>query len=519
MLFTPTAAILTRAHLSLLVRSTICYAIPTPTWMFYKCLLRPLWLVVLTSTLSLPGESTITSEQIDDSDSRIVYGGGPWTHSPPADDPLHNNANGTLSSTTVKAAYAELIFNGTFVAVYGMRPPTDDNVLLSSTYTLDQGLPVKESLLSGSGTGYRAWLWQSGSMPLGVHTLRIENRGSIFYLDYLIVEGTAPNPTSQTTTIFEMSQKTPMSFISASSPPPVTVTMTLSATIQQPGIQSWTFPSTTSITSSRSSLSTAHSLSNPIQSPVPTSDMPVTRASSSTPISSSSAQSPATVPSMPTTPTTPVPLTLRAPESRISAGEIAGVAVGAAAVVHLVLIAMLYIRCRRRKRAKQDALKAGRDIHADDQGRLGSKSGASAEHLVCTLDACSPEASSVGWPLSQCATVGLNWEDASSYTTVSDMLSVERTPRTTLSDTALRRFSTPKPSSLTPRSSSGGSRRNGTAAFASWHETDAGVRLAGGRPGEELNRGGATEQDELFPPPYSSTYGSRTGSPYTLESL
>ncbi|KAI0331686.1 hypothetical protein GY45DRAFT_600831 [Cubamyces sp. BRFM 1775] len=121
---------------------------------------------------------------IDDADLRILYSGS-WISYTGLNDSM--NWAGTVTYSNTSGATANLTFVGDSVGVFGAFTPVG-TYNMRSQYFLDNGPPVVFSPPSViQKEEYRHQFYFSGPIPLGVHTIRVENLGEQFWLDSIQV--------------------------------------------------------------------------------------------------------------------------------------------------------------------------------------------------------------------------------------------------------------------------------------------------------------------------------------------
>ncbi|KAI0628823.1 hypothetical protein C8Q77DRAFT_341865 [Trametes polyzona] len=466
--------------------------------------------ILVISMLFMPVNAA--TERIDNTDPRVFYS-GTWTHLPAFADPSQNNYNGTLALTTASGAFATIMFNATKVSVYGMLANTT-TVQMKSRYSLDQRLPeyYEPPQDIGALPEYQVLFWQSANLALYEHTLRVENNGDQFWLDYLEVEvpdriASAPTTTPSSATPSTSSSAAPLSSTTSEIPP-------------------YPIPSS-SDTSSSASISSSLSGSLPVSttsavrssSLVPSTSAPSSFLSSTTgpPTSSSSPFS-----EMSSSSATDAPLPTQrdgaqSPHARsrdLSGGAVAGLAVGVSLFGQAVLLVAIWCWCRRRKRSQAPSV--AQAIARDRVGR--SLAGSPAQQPVLSpdytyhdgiADANTPSAES-DWVTEQ---------DNRTRDLIDHILTSRRGSRVR---SRAGRLGGSRHSPAIPNTSSTSllntasshhlseADRPGRAAYAHWTDTDGGIRLAGGPLGVE-NTGMAADATIIYPPPYRSSYGSGSG--------
>ncbi|KAJ8472581.1 hypothetical protein ONZ51_g8416 [Trametes cubensis] len=125
-----------------------------------------------------------TLDVIDDADLRILYSGS-WVSYTGLNDSM--NWAGTVTYSNTSGATANLTFVGDSVGVFGAFTPVG-TYNMRSQYFLDDSPPVVFSPPSViQKEEYRHQFYFSGPIPLGVHTIRVENLGEQFWLDSIQV--------------------------------------------------------------------------------------------------------------------------------------------------------------------------------------------------------------------------------------------------------------------------------------------------------------------------------------------
>jgi len=113
---------------------------------------------------------------VDDRDPRLAYQGSWFTTTDP------NDYNSTATGTKTAGSVVKFAFNGTLVSVYG----TVDSESSSSTYTLDDSVPVVFTSPQSSSPIYNEPFYTSPPLSPGEHTLTINiTSDGDYWLDYL----------------------------------------------------------------------------------------------------------------------------------------------------------------------------------------------------------------------------------------------------------------------------------------------------------------------------------------------
>ncbi|KAH9899929.1 hypothetical protein C8Q73DRAFT_681468 [Cubamyces lactineus] len=336
--------------------------------------MRPAYRFITALTLlSFFASFTAATTFIDNADPRIQYG-GMWQQGSATEDDYMS----TLAYSEWNSATAILVFTGISVSVFGTLKPVG-TWNLHSAYSVD-GASMSPYINTSplSGEQHHVQFFSQGGLSDGTHTLTIENMGQQFLFDYVAVEtrATAPFPppaisTPRATASAMTSSTTPQQ---TSSPTSVTTGPPSSTSTSQPGRPA----SDTTITappSTHTSVPTtaAHSASLTSDSPITPSGTPaqsttgVSSPSSTGQLSTETSGGPTAAPAASTNSGTSTPgqpgLTTsgisptlgigssKHNKGRLSPGEIAGIAVGGA-IAMLVLIAALYVGCRSHRRTK-----------------------------------------------------------------------------------------------------------------------------------------------------------------------
>ncbi|OJT02019.1 hypothetical protein TRAPUB_7553 [Trametes pubescens] len=367
-----------------------------------------------------------------------------------------------------------VVYSATRVLVFGMLVNTTEHPI-KALFTLDQRSPEGfEGPDNVSGPQYHVKFWESPSTDLFEHTLRVENNGDHFWLDYLEIVG-ANDETSTSST--SDAPSTP----STSDAPSSTGLFTSSST----GIAAPTpsLTSTLSSTSSTSQSSTAQTTSSTtirsssvglVHTPSPSSAAITPNNPASHALSSSATRTTTTTE---TSPGNPAVQTLRAHAKELTSAQIAGIAVGALAIGHILVLAALW-QCRRRRRCRSILNMVMPKSSPDNGERLGRV----MEQRVQSSSSLLPE--------------------YSSRDSVSGTIDIRRRSN---SDGMERRRARPVLTSTFVFGAATASAPQGDTDIVHWTETDGGIRLAGGRARNDI-------AGTVDPPPYRSSYGSRDGS-------
>ncbi|KAI0373130.1 hypothetical protein BV20DRAFT_793589 [Pilatotrama ljubarskyi] len=442
---------------------------------------------------------------IDNADPSIEYS-GLWIQVPSSADPDHASFDGTLAATNVTGASATVRFNATKVIVYGAL--LEDTGTIRAKFTLDDEPPqLYEQPIdnTGSASQFRVKLWQSsGNLTSDGHTLQIANEGDAFFLDYLQFE--VPDSRVIVTSDSSTIPSTAPTSSSALSSSLTDITQVASASsLTTPTMSPFSFSRSTSlrlVTSMRASSESSESSST-----LPLDGL----------LFSSSSGGIATVTFSPPTAsvsTSTAPLTSDTPQAAaqptkgrsagLTSGGIAGVAVGTAVAVQLVLLAVFCMWRRRWAKVKSDPA-----VGEPSDGRGANHR--SMEQLFRSSQAQRP-------PNAVPPREGETDAAPQEPPEISQMILPAKSDMDRAqgrSRRSARPSSLPTVSSLVLSYAGSSGMDNQQCSVTRRTEIDGGIRLAGGPPGQEVDPAPShwvmDAPPDLSPPPYRRDYGSSDG--------
>ncbi|KAH9893567.1 hypothetical protein C8Q73DRAFT_791407 [Cubamyces lactineus] len=142
-------------------------------------------LAVLSTLLILhSSRSEDALDVIDDADLRILYSGS-WISYTGLNDSM--NWAGTVTYSNTSGATANLTFVGDSVGVFGAFTPVGTYDMRSQYFLDDSPAVVFSPPSVVQKEEYRHQFYFSGPIPLGVHTIRVQNLGEQFWLDSIQV--------------------------------------------------------------------------------------------------------------------------------------------------------------------------------------------------------------------------------------------------------------------------------------------------------------------------------------------
>ncbi|KAF6750554.1 hypothetical protein DFP72DRAFT_1172858 [Ephemerocybe angulata] len=191
---------------------------------------------------------------VDDSSSSVSYSGG-W--SLVSDSQQYQ---GSVHSSTSVGNTATIRFTGNSIKVYGTNPAGYAGGLIQATFIIDNQENSWTRTSHGSAY-YQDFMWESGHLSDGTHTLVVRNAGTQvpLRLDYFDIEGTvaapamaAPQPSTSTSQAQSQPQTTKV----------ITQTITNTASIQTTVTNTQSKTATTTTTSTTTTQTSTSSTSH-----------------------------------------------------------------------------------------------------------------------------------------------------------------------------------------------------------------------------------------------------------------